>query len=389
MPSTILHHYRARAQQAGWSFDPGQAALAGKLDELADALAKSKTSHSPLDWLLGRHKHPEGERGLYIHGSVGRGKTMLMDMFFAEAAVEPKRRVHFHAFMSDVHLRIHAWRQAKKRHAVKGDDPIAPVAADLAAEAKLLCFDEFAVNDIADAMIMGRLFAALFESGVVVVATSNVAPRDLYRDGLNRALFLPSIDLIERHMEVVPLEADQDYRLSKLSHAGTWFTPADDQARRALDAVFLSLTGEPEGRSTALPLLGRSVAVPHAAAGVARFAFADLCEQPLGAVDFLAIAQAFHTVLVDGIRVIAPGERNVAKRLITLVDTLYDAQVKLIASAQADPADLYHAEEGREVFEFERTESRLIEMRSDAYLALPHRAASFQRAADQGGLVDT
>ena len=388
MPSSVLESYSARARQDGWSFDPKQAALAEKLDTLAATLAEANASGSPLGWLFGPRRRPE-VRGLYIHGAVGRGKTMLMDMFFAEGSIEPKRRVHFHSFMGDVHARIHAWRQAKKRHAVKGDEPIAPVAADLAAEAKLLCFDEFAVNDIADAMILGRLFGALFEEGVTVVATSNVAPKDLYKDGLNRALFLPSIALIERHMEVVRLDADQDYRLTKLSHAGTWFTPSGDQARSALDAVFLSLTGERDGRPTTLPVLGRSVTIPHAAAGVARFVFADLCERPLGAVDFLTIAQAFHTVIIDGIRVMAPGERNVAKRFITLIDTLYDAQVKLIASAATEPGSLYHAEDGREVFEFERTVSRLIEMRSDSYLALPHRAASSGRAGDPGGLVET
>ncbi len=385
---SVSEQYRTRTRQEGWSFDPAQADLAARLDVLAEALAAANTTGSPIAWLFGR-KRTEAPRGLYVYGHVGRGKTMLMDLFFAQAPIEPKRRVHFHAFMSDVHARIHAWRQAKKRHAVSGDDPIAPVAADLAEEARLLCFDEFSVNDIADAMILGRLFAALFGAGVTVVATSNVAPRDLYKDGLNRALFLPSIALIETHMEVVQLDAAQDYRMTKLAHAGAWFTPADAAARAALDAVFLALTGEREGHELALPLLGRTVSVPRAAAGVARFAFADLCEQPLGAADFLAIAQAFHTILIDGIRVIRAGERDAAKRFILLIDTLYDAQVKLIASAAAEPAALYHAEEGREVFEFQRTVSRLIEMRSDAYLALPHRAASAGRAGDMGGLVET
>ena len=389
LTASVLDTYRSRAAQEHWSLDPAQEQVAADLDALAEALAEAEVAaDSPLGWLLGRRK-PEAPRGLYIHGQVGRGKTMLMDLFFAVAPVAAKRRVHFHAFMGDVHARIHAWRQAKKRHAVKGDDPIAPVGAALAEEARLLCFDEFTVTDIADAMILGRLFAALFAAGVTVVATSNVAPRDLYKDGLNRALFLPSIDLVERHMAVVRLDAAQDYRLTKLTQAGTWFVPADAAARAALDRLFLALTGEPDGVPAELPLLGRSVAVPRAAHGVARFDFADLCEAPLGAADFLTIAQAFHTLLVDDVRVIEPNERNVAKRLITLVDTLYDSGVKLIASAATEPQSLYTAEEGREVFEFDRTVSRLIEMRSETYLALPHRGASAGRAGDMGGLVET
>lgn len=390
MATSVLERYQARTRGEGWSFDPDQAAIARKLDDIAEALtAHGKASASPLGWIFGSRRHEDAAQGLYIHGAVGRGKTMLMDLFFEAAPIEAKRRVHFHAFMSDVHARIHVWRQLKKQHAMRGDDPIAPVASDLATAAKLLCFDEFAVSDIADAMILGRLFAALFASGVTIVATSNVAPRDLYKDGLNRALFLPSIDLIEAHMQVVRLDAGQDYRLTKLSHAGTWFVPDDAAATAALDAVFLAMTGQRDGAPLHLPLLGRSVEVPRAAAGIARFAFPDLCERPLGAADFLAVAQAFHTVVIDGIRVIGAGERNVAKRFITLIDTLYDAQVKLIASAAAEPPGLYDAEEGREVFEFQRTVSRLIEMRSDSYLALPHRAASAGRAGDMGGLVET
>ena len=390
MATSVLERYQARTRGEGWSFDSDQAAIARKLDDIAEALtARDKASASPFAWIFGSRRHEDTPQGLYIHGAVGRGKTMLMDLFFEAAPFEAKRRAHFHAFMSDVHARIHAWRQLKKQHAVKGDDPLTPVASDLATEAKLLCFDEFAVSDIADAMILGRLFAALFANGVTIVATSNVAPRDLYKDGLNRALFLPSIDLIEAHMQVVQLDAGKDYRLTKLSHAGTWFVPDDEAATAGLDAVFLAMTGQQDGTPLRLPLLGRSVEVPRAAAGVARFAFPDLCERPLGAADFLVVAQAFHTVVIDGIRVIGAGERNVAKRFITLIDTLYDAQVKLIASAATEPPGLYDAGEGREIFEFQRTVSRLIEMRSDSYLALPHRAASAGRAGDMGGLVET
>ena len=386
---TVLDTYRAHASREHWTLDPAQEDVAGKLDSLSATLATVETeAPSPLSWLFGRRKS-ETPRGLYIYGEVGRGKTMLMDLFFATAPVEKKRRVHFHAFMGDVHARIHAWRQLKKQHAVKGEDPIAPVAADLSQQATLLCFDEFVVTDIADAMILGRLFTALFADGVTVVATSNVAPRDLYKDGLNRALFLPFIDLLEDRMETVLLAAREDYRLTKLSRAGTWFFPADAPAKSKLDELFLALTGTAKGSPVDLPLLGRAVSVPEAAAGVARFDFRDLCEAPLGAADFLAIAETFHTVMIDDIRVMASGERNIVKRFITLIDTLYDGQVKVIASAAAEPMGLYTAEDGREAFEFQRTVSRLIEMRADTYLALPHRGASRGRAGDPGGLVET
>ncbi|MCW6508554.1 cell division protein ZapE [Lichenifustis flavocetrariae] len=390
MSPSVVASYRARTAKQNWTFDPAQAEVAARLDEVAAAVAAAAPANkaSALGWLFAGRR-AEAPKGLYIFGSVGRGKTMLMDLFFSLVAIRRKRRVHFHAFMADVHARIHQWRQEKKRHAVKGDDPIAPVAEALAREASLLCFDEFAVTDIADAMILGRLFKALFAQGVTVVATSNVAPRDLYKDGLNRALFLPFIDQIESRMDVVQLDAEQDYRLTKLTQAGTWFMPDDAEAEQALDRLFLSLTGVPEGRPVSLPLLGRFIRVPSAAAGVARFAFADLIEQPLGASDFLAVAQAFHTVLVDGIRVMAAGERNVVKRFITMIDAFYDGGIKLIASAADVPQNLYRAETGREVFEFDRTVSRLIEMQSQSYLAQPHRGASPFPSGGTGGIVET
>lgn len=370
--------------------EPAQAVLAGRLDALAEALREhdERGAGSVLGRLFGA-RQPEPPPGLYIHGAVGRGKTMLMDLFFDRAEDPAKRRVHFHAFMADVHARIHAWREARKRHAVSGDDPIAPVAAAVAQEARLLCFDEFAVADIADAMILGRLFTALFAAGVTVVATSNVEPDRLYENGLNRTLFMPFIQLLKARMDVVRLDADTDFRLQKLSRGSTWRVPADAAATAALDAVFTALTGQAEGQPAALPLLGRRVAVPQAAGGVARFPFAALCEAPLGAADFLAIARAYHTVLIDGIRVMGSAERNLAKRFITLIDTFYDRHVKLVASAEAEPTALYRAEEGREAFEFERTASRLIEMRSDDYLALPHGAAASLGSGDTTGLVET
>ncbi len=317
--TSVLDRYRARVARGDLQPDPAQEAVADKLNALAAALAAGGAEKPSLLGRLFGAKPEEAPRGLYIVGDVGRGKTMLMDLFFAAAAVEPKRRVHFHAFMADVHARIHAWRGLRKRGEAKGDDPIPPVAAAIAAEARLLCFDEFAVTDIADAMILGRLFTALFADRVVVVATSNVEPENLYRDGLNRTLFLPFIAQLQARMETVRLDAARDFRYSKLTEAATWFVTADgraDEARAALDRAFLSLTGRARGAPERVPLLGREIAVPEAVGDVARFPFADLVEAPLGSVDFLALARRYGTVLVDGIRVMRPAERNVVKRFI-------------------------------------------------------------------------
>ena len=308
-----------------------------------------------------------------------------MDLFFAAAPVEPKRRVHFHAFLADAHMRIHHWRQKRRLGEVSGDDPIAPVAQALAAEASLLCFDEFAVRDIADAMLLGRLFSGLFEAGIVVVATSNVAPDDLYREGLNRALFLPFIKLLDEKVDVFELKARTDYRLEKLIRAPVYYSPVDARAARALDAAFLDLTGARQGEPLEIALLGRSLRVPQAVDGVARFTFDELCRRPLAAADYLALAARFHTLIVDDVPRLAAEERDAARRFITLVDALYDAKVKLIASAAAEPDQLYQAAEGSEAFEYARAASRLIEMRSADYLAEPHgvRARNFE------GVIET
>jgi cell division protein ZapE len=313
---------------------------------------------------------------------------MLMDMFFDAAEAPRKRRAHFHAFMADVHARLNQWRQARKRGEVAGDDPIAPVASDLARETPLLCFDEFSVRDIADAMILSRLFTAFFAAGIVVVATSNVAPDDLYKDGLNRALFLPFIALIKERLEVIRLDARTDYRLEKLQRGPVYYTPLGPKADTALDAAFLTLTGHERGEPTQIELLGRHLDVPQAIDGIARFDFDALCRRPLGAADYLTLAQRFHTLVLDHIPVIAPGERNEAKRFVILIDALYDMRVKLIASAAGEPETLYSAD-GAEAFEFARAASRLHEMRSAEYLALPHGRDGGAQAGDLGGIVET
>jgi cell division protein ZapE len=388
MSGTVSERYAALVAAGEIEHDPAQAAVAARLARLNARLAQHRLARksSSLGWLFGR-RETEPLKGVYVFGDVGRGKTMLMDLFYAASPVMRRRRTHFHEFMLDVHERVHAFRQQLKRGEVAGDDPIAPVAAAIADEAWLLCFDEFHVTDIADAMILGRLFTRLFEHGVVVMATSNVAPEDLYRDGLNRALFLPFIALLKEHMDVVRLEARTDFRLEKLSGVPVWYAPRDEAADVALDMAWERLTGMFSGEACELVMKGRSVQVPQAAKGVARFAFPELCERPLGAADYLRIAREFHTILVDHIPVMGHERRNEAKRFIILIDTLYDQAVKLIASAEAEPDELYRASEGFEAQEFRRTASRLIEMRSREYLALPHgrRAA----AAVAEGIVET
>ncbi|MBB4197070.1 cell division protein ZapE [Rhodoblastus sphagnicola] len=389
-PRSIADRYDTLVAHGRIERDAHQAAVVAKLDRLLQALDESRLAKksSALGWLFGARRAAETPvKGLYVWGSVGRGKTMLMDLFFESAPLELKRRVHFHAFMADAHRRIFDWRQKKKANAVKGDDPIVPVAEALAREASLLCFDEFAVTDIADAMLLGRLFQALWARNVIVVATSNVDPEDLYKDGLNRALFLPFIGMIRANMDVVKLDAPRDFRLERLENAPVYITPADDRARALLTKGFAALSGVEKGAETRLPILGREVVVPQAAGHVARFDYADLCKKPLGAADFVMIAACFHTLVLDNIPVIGPDERNEAKRFINLIDALYDQRVKLIASAATEPHDIYRAANGREAFEFERTVSRLIEMRSKDYLALPH--ASIGASGDTAGLVET
>ncbi|WP_112661766.1 cell division protein ZapE [Microvirga flavescens] len=388
---TVSARYEALVASGAIERDPAQVALIGKLDALVSVLSEHRIARRPsaLGRFFGKRNPPPPPKGLYVWGSVGRGKTMLMDLFFAALPVVRKRRVHFHAFMADVHERIHVWRQKLKEGKVKGDDPIRPVADALAQEAWVLCFDEFTVTDIADAMILGRLFTVLFEYGVVVVATSNVEPQRLYEGGLNRTLFLPFIALLQQRMDVLRLDSRTDFRLEKLAGAPVFYAPADAASRHALDQAFLRLTGRAKGAPVTLTVKGHEVEVPEAAGGVARFRFPDLCSKPLGASDYLAIAEQFDTVILEDIPRLTYERRNEAKRLIILIDGLYDAHVKLLASAETEVTELYVADEGREAFEFDRTVSRLIEMRSEEYLALPHGPPDSASTGQSTGLVET
>ena len=379
-PTSFRAHYQALVASGAIEADPAQALAADAFAALEERLS----SYKPLrkQSLLGRlfaDKDEPPPRGLYVHGEVGRGKTMLMDLFFQQSAIEHKRRAHFHEFMAEVHERIYGYRQNIARGEIADGDVIALTANAIFDQAWLLCFDEFHVTDIADAMILGRLFTKLFELGTVVVATSNVAPDDLYKGGLNRALFLPFIAQISDHMDVLRLDARTDFRLEKLAGVKMWLVPADDAADDALDKAWRKMTGNAPCKARDIAIKGRVLRVPCSSHGVARFTFAELCEKPLAASDYLRLAHDYHTILVDRIPVMDYGERNAAKRFISLIDTLYDNAVKLMASAAADPVSLYLATEGNEANEFKRTSSRLIEMSSESYLALPHGRKDFGR----------
>jgi cell division protein ZapE len=383
-------HYQALVSSGAIEPDAAQAEAAEAFADLEQRLARYKPVRK--QGLLGRlfaDKDEPPPRGLYIHGEVGRGKTMLMDLFFQHSPVEHKRRAHFHEFMAEVHERIYGFRQNIARGEIADGDVIALTAASIFDEAWLLCFDEFHVTDIADAMILGRLFSKLFELGTVVVATSNVAPDDLYKGGLNRALFLPFIAQISDHMDVLRLDARTDFRLEKLAGVKMWLVPADARADAALDRAWAKMSGNAKCKPRDISIKGRILHVPCSADGVARFSFADLCEKPLAASDYLRLAHDYHTIIVDRIPVMDYAEHNAAKRFIALIDTLYDNAVKLMASAEADPMSLYLATEGDEADEFKRTSSRLIEMSSESYLALPHGHKDSAASGSSTGLVET
>ncbi|QPF85117.1 cell division protein ZapE [Bradyrhizobium genosp. L] len=389
-PTSFLDHYKSLVASGAIEADPAQALAAEAFGALDERLASYKPQRKQglLGRLFGGDKDDK-PRGLYVHGEVGRGKTMLMDLFFQQSPVEHKRRAHFHEFMAEAHERIYGYRQQIARGEIADGDVIALTAQAIFDEAWLLCFDEFHVTDIADAMILGRLFAKLFELGTVVVATSNVAPDDLYKGGLNRALFLPFIAQISEHMDVLRLDARTDFRLEKLFGVKMWLVPDDAAADAALDTAWRKLTGNAPCKARDIAIKGRVLHVPCSSHGVARFTFADICEKPLAASDYLRLARDYHTILVDHIPAMDYAERNAAKRFISLIDTLYDNAVKLMASAEADPVSLYRAEDGVEAMEFKRTSSRLIEMSSESYLALPHGRKDSSASGSSTGLVET
>jgi cell division protein ZapE len=370
--STVAQRYAQLVGIGEIAEDPAQRPVVAALDRLIDDIRTKRLARksSSLGWFFAKGRAaPEVVTGLYIHGGVGRGKTMLMDLFFDTLPVRRKRRVHFNAFMADAHDRIQKHRLARKNGETKEDDPIPPVAKALAEEAWVLCFDEFSVTDIADAMILSRLFSALFANGVVLIATSNVAPDDLYRDGLNRQLFLPFVSLLKRHAKVMSLDSDTDYRMEKLNRMPIYLTPLSEATKRLLDEAWETVTRGVPAHPDALTVKGRQVQVPLAAGDAARFSFADLCDAPLGARDYLAIAARYSTVFIDRIPVLDQTRRNPAKRFILLVDTLYDSHSRLFASAEAPPQELYRGRPGiTEAFEFDRTVSRLIEMQSREWL---------------------
>jgi cell division protein ZapE len=371
---SVRERYDALVQGGDIDADPAQQHLADRFDRLIQELATTRlaTKSSALGWLFSR-RAPRREiiKGLYIYGDVGRGKTMLMDMFHQLVPAKRKRRTHFLDFMADVHERINAHRQALKNGHAKQDDPIPPVADALAEQAWVLCFDEFTVTDIADAMILSRLFRALFERGVVLVATSNVQPDNLYRDGLNRQLFLPFVDLLKSHVDVVNLNARTDYRLEKLNRLPVYLSPLNEETDRLMDKAWNAATGGATVAQDSLKVKGHTVVIPQAAphTATARFTFADLCSKPLGAADYAAIIQHYRTIFIDGVPVLDHSRRNEAKRLIILIDILYDHHVHVVISAAASPDKLYVAKSGTEAFEFDRTVSRLFEMQSAEYLA--------------------
>lgn len=365
----MLSRYETLVATGELRSDPEQAAAAERLDRLQREMYKARSSTGLLGKLIGRK--PASPRGVYMWGGVGRGKSMLMDLFHDTLDIAEKRRVHFHAFMLDVHALL---REERKKET---GDPIPPVAATIARNVRCLAFDEMVVNNSADAMIMSRLFTHLIvNERVTIVTTSNRAPRDLYKDGLNREHFLPFIDLIEKELDVLTLNGPTDYRLQRLGGMPTWHMPLGEKATSQVREIFYRLTDYPPEDSEHVPSAeidvtgGRKLFVPKSLKGVGVFSFKRLCAEARGAADYLAIAQTYHTVVLVGVPRMGPDRRNEAARFVTLIDALYENKVKLIAAADALPEDLYQAGTGR--FEFERTVSRLNEMQSADYLALGH-----------------
>ena len=366
--SGLLTAYQVLVTGGELKPDPDQASAAAKLADIQILLEAVPPRSSTLWRFLG--KKPDPVRGLYLWGGVGRGKSMLMDLFFDAVQINRKRRAHFHEFMLDIHARLKVERDKER------GDPIPPVVTALADEARLLCFDEMVVNNMADAAIMSRLFAGLFDAGVTVITTSNRHPNDLYKDGLNRQLFLPFIELVKQRLDVMALDGPTDYRRDRLGNAQTWLTPNGADTTKQLSETFFHLTDYPPEDRAHVPSVeldvggGRTLHVPKALKGVAVFSFKRLCAEARGAADYLAIARRFHSVIIVGIPVLGPQNRNEAARFVTLIDALYEYRVKLLASADAAPDALYPVGDGR--FEFDRTVSRLLEMQSEEYLVEGH-----------------
>lgn len=368
---SVSERYDSLAAAGDIEADPQQQILAKRFDALIEAICSKRLSRksSALGWLFGKSKKvAEPIKGLYIHGEVGRGKTMLMDMFFELLPVERKRRAHFNDFMADVHDRINAHRQALKRGETKQEDPIPPVAEALAQQAWVLCFDEFTVTDIADAMILSRLFSALFERGVVLIATSNVAPDNLYPNGLNRQLFMPFVSILKTRVDVINLDSRTDYRLEKLDRQPVYLTPLGAESDARMDETWKILTEGRRETPVTIDFRGRQIVLNRTVGDAVRVTFEELCAKPLAAADYLAIMARFRTMFIDHVPALDMSRRNEAKRFILLVDTLYDHRARVVISAAASPDKLYIASSGTEAFEFDRTASRLFEMQSAEYL---------------------
>jgi len=355
----FLARYRSLVSTGALKPDPAQDRIAAHLDALSRQLASYRRlpERGFLSRFIFRGQVSSTPRSLYLHGEVGRGKTMLMDSFFERAPAEARRRVHIHAFLQDVHARIFAIRQT-----MRNGDAVAQVAAAIGDEIVLLCLDEMQVNDIADAMIVGRLFEGLLAKGTVIVTTSNVPPDGLYPDGLNRQLFLPFIRLIEERFDILAADGTRDHRLGRIKGYQTFITPVGPEANARLQGIWEQLTDTERGAPSSLTVNGRKLEIPEAARDCARFTFAQLCQAPLGAADFLALASAYRTLFVEHIPQLRHDRRNEIRRLVLFVDTLYDAQSRLVATAEAAPCELFPG--SRQPPETARTISRLEEMQS-------------------------